>query len=82
MGRGLVFTSQWPSLYSRRMWGFFRRQILYFLLGFVATFVIYIFARFDTDTVILGLIISALVGVVLSGVLFYFERRFPDRTPG
>jgi ABC-type nitrate/sulfonate/bicarbonate transport system permease component len=62
------------------MWSFLRRQFLYFLIGFVVAFIIYIFARFDSDKVLLGILISALVGLVLSGFLFYLERRFPDKT--
>jgi ABC-type nitrate/sulfonate/bicarbonate transport system permease component len=63
------------------MWSFLRRQFLYFLTGFVVAFVIYIFARFDSDKVLLGVLISALVGLVVSAVIMYLERKFPERRP-
>jgi hypothetical protein len=63
------------------MWTFLRKQALYFLVGFVITFVIYLFVRFDADKVLLGVSIGALGGVGLSIVLFMLERRFPDQSP-
>jgi hypothetical protein len=63
------------------MWSFLRREFLYFLIGFVATFIVYLFIRFDADAVILGVVIGAVGGVVLAVVLFFLERKFPDRVP-
>jgi hypothetical protein len=63
------------------MWSFLRRQFLYFLVGFVATFVIYLFVRFDADKVLLGVAIGAVGGIVLAIVLFALERRFPEQVP-
>ena len=62
------------------MWSFLRRQLNYFLIGFVATFVVYLFIRFDPDKVFLGVVLGAIGGTVLSGGLFMLERRFPDKT--
>jgi len=63
------------------MWSFLRRQTYYFLIGFVATFVIYLFVRFDANDVILGVAIGAIGGLIISGGIFFLEHRFPDRTP-
>ncbi|HMS60491.1 MAG TPA: hypothetical protein PKA49_16770 [Tepidiformaceae bacterium] len=63
------------------MWSFLRRQLNYFLIGFVLTFVVYLFIRFDSDKVILGVVLGIGGGLVLSGALFMLERRFPDAVP-
>jgi len=63
------------------MWTFLRRQFTYFLIGFIVTFVIYLFVRFDADQVVLGVVIGAVGGAVLAIALFLLERRFPDETP-
>ena len=63
------------------MWAFFRRQALYFLVGFVIAFVIYLFIRFDTDAVLLGIGIAAVAGVALSVFLWWLEGRFEEQ-PG
>jgi membrane associated rhomboid family serine protease len=63
------------------MWNFLRREFLYFLVGFVATFVIYLFVRFDADKVLLGVAIGAIGGIVVAVALFALERRFPDQSP-
>lgn len=57
---------------------FLRRQLTYFLIGFLITFIIYLFVRFDPDKVILGVVISAVGGVALATVLFWLGRRFPE----
>jgi multisubunit Na+/H+ antiporter MnhE subunit len=62
------------------MWSFLRRQFLYFLIGFVITFVLYLFVRFDANKVILGVGVGIIGGLVLSAVLFMLERRFPDQS--
>lgn len=63
------------------MWAFFRRQGLYFLIGFVVAFVIYLFARFDADAIVLGIVIASGAGVALSVFLWWLERRFERRGP-
>jgi hypothetical protein len=60
------------------MWQFLRRQTLYFLIGFVITFIVYLFIRFSADAVILGVAVAAGGGIGASVVLFMLERRFPD----
>jgi cell division protein FtsW (lipid II flippase) len=62
------------------MWSFLRRQALYFLVGFVVSFIIYLFVRFDFDKIILGVVIGAGVGLAVSIGVFMLERRFPDRS--
>jgi hypothetical protein len=61
------------------MWSFLRRQTLYFLVGFVVAFVIYLFIRFDADAVFLGVVIAAAAGLALSVFLWWLEGRFEER---
>lgn len=61
------------------MWAFIRRQALYFLAGFVVAFVIYLFIQFNNDDVLLGIAISAVVGVVVSVIFWWLERRFEEK---
>ena len=60
---------------------FFRKQLTYFLIGFVIAFVIYLFVRYNADQIILGVVIGAGGGVGVSAVMWYLERRFPDDEP-
>lgn len=62
------------------MWTFLRRRLLWFLIGFVAVFVVYLFVRFNVDAVILGIVVSAFGGVATSLLIFFLERRFPEET--
>lgn len=62
------------------MWRFLRRQFLYFLIGFVITFVTYLFVRFDADKVVIGVLVGVIGGIVVAILLFLLERRFPDRS--
>lgn len=55
---------------------FFRRQLTYFLGGFVAAFVLYLFIRFSADAVLLGMVIGAASGVATCIIIAYLERRF------
>jgi ABC-type nitrate/sulfonate/bicarbonate transport system permease component len=57
---------------------FLRRQLTYFLIGFVVTFIIYLFVRFNADQVILGMVIGAVGGFAVMAALFWLERKFPD----
>ncbi len=57
---------------------FFRRQLTYFLIGFVIAFVIYLFVRFNADQIILGVVIGAGAGVGLCVGIALLERRFQD----
>ena len=60
---------------------FLKRQVTYFLLGFVLAFTIYLFVRFDPDAILLGMGIGAAAGVVLMAALFWIERTFRDEEP-
>lgn len=57
---------------------FLRRSALYFLTGFVITFIIYLFVRFDAGDVILGVFIAAGGGIAVTVGLTWLGRRFPD----
>jgi len=61
------------------MWTALRRFWQYFLIGFIVTFLIYLFVRYDADEIILGVFIAVAGGVVLAAVIFLLERRFPER---
>ncbi len=61
------------------MWSFLRRLGLYFLFGFVITFVVYLMFKLDTTELLVGLLIGAIGGIVLSSGLFWLEHKFPDR---
>jgi cell division protein FtsW (lipid II flippase) len=57
---------------------FVRKQLTYFLIGFVVAFVVYLFARFDANKVIWGVAVGAGVGIALCIAIAILERRFPD----
>lgn len=63
------------------MWTFLRRQLNYFLIGFIISFIVYLFIRFDADAVLMGVVIGVVGGAVLSTALFYLQRRFPETQP-
>lgn len=63
------------------MWTRLRRLLNYFLIGFVITFVIYLFARYNTDEIVLGIVIGAVGGAVATIIIVLLERRFPDESP-
>ncbi len=63
------------------MWSFLRWQSLYFFIGFTATFLVYLFIKIGSKDVLWGMACGAIGGLVLSAVIFFLERRFPDRGP-
>ena len=63
------------------MWSAIRRFANYFLVGFVASFVVYLFIRFDADKIFVGIIIGVVCGVALAIGIAMLERRFPDTRP-
>lgn len=63
------------------MWAFFRRQGLYFLIGFVVAFVVYLFVRFNADAVTLGILIAIGFGAATSAFFWWLERRFNKTAP-
>ena len=63
------------------MWSFLRRQTLYFLIGFVIAFVIYLLIKIGASDVLWGLVVGAIGGLAVSIAVFFLERRFPER-PG
>ncbi len=53
-----------------------RRYLNAALIGFIITFVIYLFVRFDPDKILLGIVIS-LIGAAGSLVAYvYLDRKF------
>lgn len=67
---------------ERHVLRFIKKQALYVLSGFIVTFAVYLFLRFDTDKVLVGLLVGLAGGVGVGVVLFFLERRFPDRSRG
>ena len=49
-----------------------------FLTGFIITFLIYLFIRYNVDSIILGAVIGAVGGAALVAAAMYLDRRFPD----
>ncbi|MFQ5381417.1 MAG: hypothetical protein ACE5EF_07330 [Dehalococcoidia bacterium] len=64
------------------MWNFLRRQLTYFLIGFVITFVVYLFVRFSADAILLGIVIGLVGGAAVMVGLFWLERQFPAEDKG
>jgi uncharacterized membrane protein len=62
------------------MWTALRRYTNFFLIGFVVAFVVYLFVRYDADQILLGIVIGIAAGIVLCLLIFFLERRFPERT--
>lgn len=60
---------------------FFRRQLTIFLVGFVISFVIYLFIRFNADSVFLGVAIGIGVGIATCFAVAFINRKyFPAET--
>lgn len=51
-----------------------RRYLNAALIGFIVTFVVYLFVRFDPDKVVLGIVIS-LVGAAVTLIVYIFLDR-------
>ena len=60
---------------------FFRRQLTIFLVGFVISFVIFLFIRFNADAVFLGMAIGAGVGVATCFLVAFLNRKFFNDEP-
>jgi len=51
-----------------------RRYLNAALIGFIITFVIYLFVRFDPDKIVLGIVIS-LIGAAVALALYIFAEK-------
>jgi cell division protein FtsW (lipid II flippase) len=60
------------------MWRFLRREFLFFLVGFIITFLIYLFVKFDANDVVNGILLGLVGGIILAIALTFLERQFPD----
>ncbi len=60
------------------MWTFLRRESRFFTIGFIVTFIVTLFIRFDPTDVLTSIAIGAAGGLILAIVLWYLERKFPD----
>lgn len=52
-----------------------RRYLNAALIGFIITFVVYLFVRFDPDKVVLGIVISLVGAAVTLIVYIYLDRK-------
>lgn len=53
-----------------------RRYLNAALIGFIITFVVYLFVRFDPDKVVLGIVISLGGAAVTLIAYIYLDRKF------
>lgn len=53
-----------------------RRYLNAALIGFIVTFVIYLFVRFDPDKILLGIVISLIGGAAVLAGYIYLGKRF------
>lgn len=53
-----------------------RRYLNAALIGFIITFVIYLFVRFDPDKIVLGIVISLIGAAVCLIGYIYLDRKF------
>lgn len=60
------------------MFHFLRRYTTFFLWGFVITFLVYLFVRFDADKIVTGAVIAAVGGLIVGVAVFMLERRYPE----
>ena len=51
------------------------------MFGFIITFIVTLFIRWNAEDVITSAAIGAVGGLVIAILLWYLERRFPDQTP-
>ena len=58
---------------------FFRRQATHFMWGFTLALAFIVAWDLGVDPLIRYAAISAAVGVVVAGAVFFLERRFPDK---
>ena len=62
------------------MWHFLKRQFTYFSWGFAIAMTVSIAYELGLSDLVKYVVISAVVGVVVSIGLFMLERRFPEQT--
>ncbi len=58
-----------------------RRYLNAAFIGFIVTFVIYLFVRFDPDKVVLGIVISLVGAAVTLIVYIYLDKKLGGKDP-
>lgn len=58
-----------------------RRYTNVALLGFIATFVVFLFVRFDADEVVLGIVISLAGGAVALAIFIFADKKLGGADP-
>ncbi|MGE0599706.1 MAG: hypothetical protein AB7J35_11455 [Dehalococcoidia bacterium] len=63
------------------MFAALRRYLNAILIGFIITFVLYLFIRFDPDKIITGIVISLVGGAVALVLYVYLDKKFAPAEP-
>ena len=58
-----------------------RRYLNAALIGFIVTFVIYLFVRFDPDKIVLGIVIALIGAAVSLAGYIYLDRKLGGDEP-
>lgn len=53
-----------------------RRYLNASLIGFIVTFVVYLFVRFDPDKIVLGIVIALIGAVAALAAYIYLDKKF------
>ena len=65
----------------RDMFRALRRYLNAILIGFIITFVVYLFVRFDPDKIITGIVISLVGGGVALALYIFLDRKLSPGEP-
>ncbi len=58
-----------------------RRYLNAALIGFIVTFVIYLFVRFDPDKIVLGIVIALIGAAATLAAYIYLDRKLGGKEP-
>lgn len=58
-----------------------RRYLNAVLIGFIVTFVVYLFVRFDPDKIVLGIVIALIGGAAALAAYIFLDRKFGGSEP-
>jgi hypothetical protein len=76
LGPAGLFTREERDTILRGMMRGLRRYLNAALIGFIITFVIYLFVRFDPDKIVLGIVISLIGSAAALVVYIYLSKKF------
>ncbi len=58
-----------------------RRYLNAVLIGFIVTFVLYLFVRFDADKIVLGIVIALIGGAAALAAYIFLDRKLGGGEP-